>query len=245
LAALSGLCGWAIEQEYIPGTNPTSDIKPLHETGRERVLSEEEQVLIWLCAGDEEFGRIVRLLQLTGQRRQEIGGLQWAEVRLQRALLDLPERRTKNHKRHLIPLCAPALALLKEMPEDPPRYVFGSVVHWGRDKAALDKRIVERRGSPLEHWTLHDLRRTFVTNMNELGFAEPHIIESIVNHISGTKSGVAGRYNHAQYLEQRRDALDKWGRYLTGLVGCPLSLQQRNTTEKSGETRGELASGTR
>jgi hypothetical protein len=56
---------------------------------------------------------------------------------------------------------------------------------------------------------------------------------------------VAGRYNHAQYLEQRRDALDKWGRYLTGLVGCPLSAHQRNNTEKSGENRGELASRTR
>jgi hypothetical protein len=119
-------------------------------------------------------------------------------------------------------------------------------VSWSIGKAALDKRIAERRGSPLvEHWTLHDIRRTFVTNMNELGFAEPHIVEAIVNHISGHKSGVAGKYNHAQYLEQRRDALDKWGRYLTGLVGCPLSSRQRNTTEKSDENRGELASGTR
>jgi len=56
---------------------------------------------------------------------------------------------------------------------------------------------------------------------------------------------VAGRYNHAQYLEQRREALEKWGRYLTGLVGCPLSAHQRNTTENSAENRGELASGTR
>jgi len=108
----------------------------------------------------------------------------------------------------------------------------------------LDKRIAERRGAPLPHWTLHDIRRTFVTNLNELGFAEPHIVEAIVNHISGSKSGVAGRYNHAQYLEQRREALDKWGRYLTGLVGCPLLLNERKTTEKSDENRGQPIGGT-
>jgi len=241
LAALSGLCGWAIDQEYISGTNPTSDIKPLHEEDRERVLSKEELVEIWLAAGDDEFGRIVKLLMLTGQRRQEIGGLEWTEVRLQRALIDLPERRTKNKKRHLIPLSEPALTLLGNGAGG---FVFGECApyaDWSYDKANLDKRLAKT----LPHWTLHDIRRTFVTNMNELGFAEPHVVEAIVNHISGHKSGVAGKYNHAQYLEQRREALDKWGRYLTGLVGCPLSTQQRNTTEKSDGNRGELASGTR
>src|SRR5215831_19270101 len=241
LAALSGLCGWAIEQEHISGTNPTSDIKPLREEVRERVLSEEEQVLIWLCAGNDKFGRIVRLLQLTGQRRQEIGGLEWAEVRLQRALIDLPERRTKNKKRHLIPLSEPTLALLGNGAGS---FVFSECApyaDWSYDKANLDKRLAKT----LPHWTLHDIRRTFVTNLNELGFAEPHVIEAIVNHISGHKSGVAGKYNHAQYLEQRKEALEKWGRYLTGLVGCPLTPHQRNSTEKPEEVSNQLASGTR
>ena len=146
-----------------------------------------------------------------------------------------------------MPLSEPALALLPALPEDitnGDKFVFDPSLHWGRDKAALDKRIAERRGSPLEPWRLHDLRHTFVTTMSELGFAEPHVVEAIVNHMSGVKSGIAGRYNHASYLEQRIEALGKWGRYLTGLVGCPLSSDQRNTTEKSDENRGELASGT-
>ena len=75
LVALSGFCGWAIGEEHIPGTNPTSDIKVLHENKRERVLSEEELVWIWLCAGDDEFGRIIKLLMLTGQRCREIASL--------------------------------------------------------------------------------------------------------------------------------------------------------------------------
>ena len=75
LAALSGLCGWAIEQEYIAGTNPTSDIK----SRRERVLSEEELVEIWLAAGDDEYGRIVKAADVdgpasAGNRRARMGG---------------------------------------------------------------------------------------------------------------------------------------------------------------------------
>jgi integrase len=149
VAALSGLCGWAIEQEYISGTNPTSDIKPLHEYGRERVLSEEELVEIWLAAGDGEFGAIVKLLMLTGSRRQEIRGLEWVEVRLQRSLIDLPERRTKNKKRHLIPLSESALALLGEMPETPPKYVFGPSVHWdpGQDSVGQAYSRAPRRAA--------------------------------------------------------------------------------------------------
>ena len=103
---------------------------------------------------------------------------------------------------------------------------------WVRCKAALDKRIAERRGKPLEPWRLHDLRHTFVTTVNELGFAAPHVTEAMVNHISGHKSGIAGRYDHAQYLKQRCEALDKWGAYLTGVVAGPLTPQPRNKPEK-------------
>ena len=123
----------------------------------------------------------------------------------------LPKGRTKNKRRHLIPLSKPALALVGEMPQDPPKYVFGRFVGRARCKAALDKRIAERRGKPLEPWRLHDLRHTFVTTVNELGFAEPYITEAVVNHLSGAKAGIAGRYDHAKYLKQRCESLDKWG----------------------------------
>jgi len=163
MAALSGLCGWAIEQEYIAGTNPTSDIKAVHENDRERVLSEEELVEIWLAAGDDEYGRIVKLLMLTGQRRQEIAGLEWAEIHVTEAKrqIELPGRRTKNKRPHIVPLSEPALALLGVLRDDPPKHVFGDYSaywswDWSSGKAALDKRIAERRGAPLEPWTIHD-----------------------------------------------------------------------------------------
>jgi hypothetical protein len=67
-------------------------------------------------------------------------------------------------------------------------------------------------------WRLHDLRRSFVTMLGELGFAPPHVIEAIVNHVSGHKAGVAGTYNKALYLEERRKALEAWGRYVEETV---------------------------
>jgi integrase len=243
LAALSGFCGWAIDQEHISGTNPTSDIKPLHENDRERVLSEEELVEIWLAAGDDEFGRIVKLLMLTGQRCAEIGGLECTEIHVGKRQIELPGRRTKNKRPHIVPLSEPALALLGDMPAGH-KFVFGPFVHWGRRKTDLDKRITKRRGAPLAPWVLHDLRRSFTTHIRENGFAVPYVAEAILNHVSGVKSGVAGTYDRSICLPERRDALKQWGAYLTGLVGGPLIVPQSANPEKPEEVSSQLISGT-
>jgi integrase len=96
LCALSGFFAWVIHQEYIAGANPTLDIKPLHEEDRTRVLSEEELVAIWLACNDDAFGRIIKMLMLTGQRRLEIGHLEWSEIFAAKAQIELPAARTKN-----------------------------------------------------------------------------------------------------------------------------------------------------
>jgi len=79
-AALSGFFAWAIDWEHVTSSNPTSDIKALKQNKRKRTLSEDELVDVWICAGDDDYGRIVKLLMLTGQRREEIGALEWAEI---------------------------------------------------------------------------------------------------------------------------------------------------------------------
>src|SRR5262249_18474553 len=144
------------------------------------------------------------------------------------------------------PLSEPALALLQGPPDG--CYVFGrgeGFMGWDHAKEALDKRIAERRGEPLPDWTLHDIRRTFVTTISELGFAQPHFVEAIVNHIWVSKAGVAGVYNRAIYLPEKRQALEQWAAYLTGLVDAPLSHQQTKPREKSDEISNQLFSGTR
>jgi integrase len=198
-------------------------------------LSEAELAEVWHAAGENDHGRIVRLLILTGQRRGEIADLQWAEINERQ--IELPPQRTKNGLAHLVPISSEAAAVLAAAPRWQDReHVFGSGAlrgfqGWSKAKAELDERIAEGRkkaGStePMPHWTLHDIRRSFVTHMGERGFADPHVIEAIVNHVSGAKGGVAGIYNKAQYLDDdtsgrpgRRTALKMWGAHVAKLAG--------------------------
>jgi integrase len=120
------------------------------------------------------------------------------------------------------------LALLSQIqPRRERQFVFGlragGFSGWSKAKAELDARITVARKAagtevPLPSWRLHDLRRTFVTCVNELGFAKPHVVEAIVNHISGHLAGVAGIYNKAAYLAERRQALELWGAHVIALV---------------------------
>jgi integrase len=173
------------------------------------------------------FGPLIRLLRLTGQRRAEVAGMLWSELKdfpSDRALWEIPGYRTKNKRAHLVPLSITACCLLANLPRlgdliftttgDTPVSGFGKV------KARLDARIDALRNAeslqPMEPWTLHDLRRTMVTVMNEKLGTPPHIVEAVVNHTSGlAKAGVAGVYNRALYLDDRRQALNAWQAWIS------------------------------
>ena len=226
--ALGGFYSWAIQRGYAENS-PTLSVRPRAEAvARDRVLSETELVEVWQACGDDDYGRILRLLILTGQRRQEIGDLAWPEIDLQKRQIELPPERVKNGRPHVVPLSKQAIAVLKDAEEREGReLVFGrgggGFSGWSRAKAELDARIAKRRGSagiakPIPAWVLHDLRRSFVTHLNENKIAPPHVVEAIVNHISGHLAGVAGTYNKALYLDERRAALTEWGRHMASLV---------------------------
>ncbi len=184
---------------------------------RDRVLTYDELVAIWKATStDHPFHAIVRLLILTGQRREEVGGMDWSEVDLEAGLWSLPAARAKNRRQHVIPLSAPAVAILKARPTRT-GLVFGN--RRGKPYSAwsvpLD-RLRDELGLP--YWRLHDCRRSLVTHMSEDLHTPPHIVESIVNHISGFRAGVAGVYNKALYLDERRRALDAWADYVLAKV---------------------------
>jgi len=231
LAYLKLLFGWAANRGIIE-TDPTAGIKkPGHETSRDRVLSLDELRIIWQATESDhtQFNSIVRLLLLTGARLREVAELAWREIDAEARTWTLPAARAKNHREHMVPLSEPALSILEARRETQrtlgtaPKLAFtttGTTPFSGfsRAKALLDKRIAKAKPD-MEPWRLHDLRRSVATHMAEELRIAPHVIEAALNHVSGTKSGVAGIYNRALHLDERRVALDTWADYLLRLVG--------------------------
>jgi integrase len=197
-------------------TNPVVNTNKAVEGGsRTRILSKGELRSIWNALADDDFGDIVKLLALTGQRRDEIGSLRWDEVDLDNALISLPPERTKNRRSHNIPLSPLALAIMKKR-HGVHDYVFGKrgtgYQGWSGSKELLDQRV------SIADWRLHDLRRTMSTVMHdELGIA-PHVVEAVLNHVTGHRSGVAGTYNRALYTREKATALARWADYLIAAV---------------------------
>jgi integrase len=214
-ANLAACFGWAIREGLVDsnpvvGTNdPAAGVRH-----RERVLSEGELKTIWHACGDDAFGRIVRLLMLTGTRRAEMGGLKWSEVDLDRGTVTIPGERTKNHRPLILTLPPLALDILRSVPRrDGNDHVFGNGFSaWSASTAALRK-----RAGKLPPWTLHDIRRSFATHAAEIG-VQPHVVEAILNHVSGHKGGVAGIYNLASYDRERATALLRWSEHLTAIT---------------------------
>ena len=223
--ALSAFFAWAIDRGHC-GSNPTMNIRSRNQNGsRTRVLTEAELAEIWKACLPDDHGRIVRLLILTGQRRREIGDLVWSEIDVLKRQINLPDTRTKNRRWHIVPLSNEALAVIESIPRRDGRdRLFGRGADgfsgWSKAKAELNARIAAARveaqpsAESMPSWTLHDLRRSFVTHLNERKLAPPHVIEAVVNHVSGHLAGVAGVYNKALYLAERRQALDLWSEHV-------------------------------
>jgi integrase len=218
-SALSTLFAWAMgeglcEANAVVGTN-----KPANSTPRDRVLDDSELAAIWNACKDDDYGRLVRLLALTGARRAEIAGMRWSELDLDNGLWSLPKERAKNKRALLLPLPPLAIEIIKSVPERVGRdQLFGEraasgFTHWSEAKQALDQRLQGKAGQ----WRLHDLRRSCATRMADLG-VQPHVIESILNHYGGFRSGVSGTYNRSPYEREMRTALASWADHVRSLV---------------------------
>lgn len=212
-AALSAFFTWAMgeglaEANPVIGTNKAAgEIK-----ARDRVLTDKELATVWNGVLENDYGCIVRLLILTGCRRDEIGSLRWSEINKEARLIVLPGERTKNGRTHEVPLSKVALEIIGSIPHRVNRdFVFGEgkggFSGWSKAKAALDAQL------GLKPWRLHDLRRTASTRMGDVGI-QPHIIEAVINHVSGHKAGVAGVYNRSTYANEKRAALDALSNYV-------------------------------
>lgn len=220
-SALSHCFSWAMQQGLAEANPVIGTARPAPEVKRDRVLSLDELRAVWMAAGDDDYGRIAKLLVLTGQRRDEVGGMAVAELDLARGLWVLPAARSKNRREHEIPLAPLAIEIIGTARAGR-EFVFGrgrvGFSGWSQSKARLDERIAAK-GAEVAPWTLHDLRRSFVTHVNELGLAQPHAIEAIINHLGGVgKASVGGIYNRATYRKEKTAALNAWATVVADLV---------------------------
>ena len=205
---------WAIGEELCD-QNPVAGTNKQEENGpRERSLSDAEAAMVWLAAPEDDYGRIVRLILLTGCRRNEISSLQWPEIDLKAKTITFAGERTKNKQTHIVPLSDAAVAILKDIPQRPNRnFVFGigkgGYSGWANSKAELDEVVALK-----EDWTLHDLRRTVRTGLGKLG-VQPHVAEAVLNHLPPK---LIRTYDRNTYAAEKREALDKWATHLKTVV---------------------------
>ncbi len=232
-AYLRKFMNWCVDREILE-QSPTDRIKaPETVKARDRTLNEQEITCVWKASerGHPTYSAFIKILLLTGQRRGEVAGMRWDElsgVDSSKALWTIPSERTKNGRAHMVPLSRHSTEILQSLPRIGP-FVFSTngaspISGFSKFKRQLDNKIAEElkrsEVGEISQWRLHDLRRTTVTMMNEkLGIA-PHIVEAVVNHQSGlAKAGVAGVYNRALYLDERRKALANWSDFLSNRIG--------------------------
>lgn len=214
------LFNWACERDLIEFSPAASLPKLQGEQSRDRVLTEGELLAVWE-ASDQlgyPFGPIFQLLILTAQRREEVSGMRWSELDMERQLWTFGMERAKNDQKHTVHLSEPALAILSKLPRRADSdFVFTttgrtSVSGFSKVKARVDKL------SAVSEWRLHDLRRTAATMMAERLEINPAVVDKILNHRSGVVRGVAAVYQRGQYLKERKAALSRWGDFLKNLL---------------------------
>lgn len=227
-AALSVFFKWLKAKQRVTH-NPCREVShPGAPLARERVLSDAELCWLWrACDGEPLYGPLVRLLALTGQRLNEAAGMRWSELSDDRATWTIPSSRAKNHREHIVPLPPQARAQLANVDTEND-LVFTTtgttaVSGWNRLKRRLDSAMLKlaraERGdrATIPHWQFHDLRRTCITGLGNLGI-RADVIELAVNHQSGLRGGIAGTYNKAQLLPEREEAFRRWSLHLAGIV---------------------------
>lgn len=230
-ATLRKLFRWAVDRDDIERSPLEGAEAPPAGQARDRVLGDGELRVVWTAAGElgQPLEGFYRLLIATMQRREEVAGMDWAELDRGSAMWTLAGARTKNGKPQLVPLNGPAVAALDGIAggEQWPRR--GAVLTtngrtpisgYSKAKLRLDTKVAEiaaKDGADVSPWRIHDLRRTGATGLQRLG-VRFEVTEAVLNHVSGARGGVAGVYQRHDWKDEKRAALDAWGRFVEGLI---------------------------
>lgn len=190
------------------------------EEANARVLSDAEIQKLWKAADvmAYPFGGMVKLMLLTGCRREEISAMRDSEIDLDSRTFTLAPARTKNKKTHVVHLSNAAVAIIENLPrvENDTGYLFSTngktfATGYSKAKKAFDELMT------IPAWRFHDLRRTMVSGMARIGVELP-VIERCVNHISGSFKGIVGVYQKHDYAREKAAAFDAWARHVQGVA---------------------------
>ena len=238
-ATLRRMMRWAVNQGDLDRSPIDGMDAPAKAPSRDRVLDDGEMLLVWKSTAElgYPFGPLIRLLILTGARREEVAALDWSELVYGAQIWVLPTSRSKNGVGARQPLSTLAVAELDAIAKRQGKsagwpksgLVFSTTGHtsvsgYSRAKARLDKAITGLADSedalPLPPWRLHDLRRTLATGLQRLG-VRFEVTEAVLNHVSGSKSGVAGVYQRYDWAAEKAVAVQAWADHVFGLMIGP------------------------
>jgi integrase len=202
LKSIKTFLRWCVGRAVLDQSPADGVPLPAKEVARDRVLSDQElsQVILAARKMDGRYRGIVEFLTLTGQRREEVARMTWAELDLARRIWTLPKSRTKNAKEHVVHLSEQSMGVLMRADKHGP-FVFSVLGTKPFNEFSRAKRCLDRL-SGVTGWRLHDLRRTCVSGIARLGIA-PHVADKILNHQTGTISGVAAVYQRHEFLSER------------------------------------------
>lgn len=227
-AVLRRMFRWAVSRGDIDRSPMEGMETPPAVKARDRWLSDQELARIWEHAPKTHhcFGPIVRLLIVTGQRREEVSSLSWEELEQLERMWTLPGDRAKNGEPNRVPLNELAVAVLDAVAGKStwPRRgkVFststgGGFTGYHKGKEKLDRMVAEDGGDPIAPWRLHDLRRTLATGFQRLG-VRFEVTEAVLNHVGGSRAGVAGIYQRHDWKAEKREALDLWNNHVVSIL---------------------------
>jgi integrase len=227
-ARIRAFYSWAMPRLDRLEANPaTYSGRPSAPPSRKRVLSDDELKAVWNATDAEPFPwrSAIKLLILTGQRRAEVFEADWAEFDLKAATWTIPPERAKNGVEHTVPLSAAALAVVGATPRiKGASKVFPSRSDGNKGPSGFSKfmtrfreRIEKELGHAVEDWRLHDIRRTLATGLQRLG-TRIEVTEAVLNHVSGSRSGIVGVYQRHEFADEKRHALEAWGAEVERIV---------------------------
>jgi integrase len=215
LAAIKKVFAWALDRGLIE-VHPIAGLKPPgKEIKHDRILTDAEVRAFWDAAEalGYPFGPALLLFLITAQRRGEVTTMRWSNIDLTRAVWTIPGDIAKNGQVHEVPLSDLALGILRTLP----RFAGSDLVFTTTGVTPISgfTRVKDRLDLAMgvSNWRFHDLRRTAASGMARLGVA-PHVIEKVLNHISGQISGVAAIYNRHGYYAEKRAALQTWSQFI-------------------------------